>query len=112
MTTKLTLLQLEAKFIKRDDSRRRHIVDSINVADGIQFLCPVCFLKNNGPIGTHSVICWSPTVPQDTSPTPGWWSMLGTSLENLTLVASSSSVKLESKCNAHFFVRNGAIEVA
>jgi hypothetical protein len=32
-----------------------HQVDTLSEAQGIQFLCPVCFLKNNGPIGTHLI---------------------------------------------------------
>lgn len=27
-------------------------------AQGIWFLCPACFVKNQGPIGTHMVLVW------------------------------------------------------
>lgn len=106
----MTLLELHATFLRRVDDARFAYVADLREADGVKFLCPVCFQKNEGPVGTHSVICWAPSVPQTTRPTPGRWEMLGTSLADLTLSAASSSVKLEGLCNAHFFVRNGKIE--
>lgn len=104
----VSLRDLDAKFLKRESSNRFREVGSIADADGIQFLCPKCFKENNGPVGTHGVICWSPSVPQDTTPTPGRWEMRGTGLDDLTLVAGSSSVHLQGGgCGAHFFVRKG-----
>lgn len=105
----MRLTELAAKFLKCDDNRHFRFVATLAEADGVEFLCPKCFAANGGPVGTHAVICWSPTIPQDTSPTPGRWSMEGTSLEDLTLVASSSSVLLHGGCEAHFFVRSGEI---
>lgn len=105
----MRLVDLKAQFLKRDDSHHFRFVDSIGDADGVEFLCPKCFAANAGPIGTHAVICWSPSVPQDTSPTPGRWEMKGAGIEDLTLVAGSSSVLLKGGCAAHFFVRDGAI---
>jgi hypothetical protein len=43
------------------------------------------------------------------SPTPGRWDFQGTGLQDLTLVAGSSSVLLTGGCRAHFFVRDGEI---
>lgn len=106
------LSQLKPTFLKRIDSHRFRKVETLAEADGVQFLCPKCFDANGGAVGTHSVICWSPSVSQDTSPTPGRWELHGTSLEDLTLVAGSSSVLLTGDgCQAHFFVRNGQIEM-
>jgi hypothetical protein len=85
-------------------------VDAIALADGVMFLCPKCFDDPPiGPIGTHSVICWSPTIGQDHGPKPGRWNLVGTSIDDLTLVAGSSSVLLQGGCDAHFFVRDGRI---
>lgn len=81
-------------------------------ADGIAFLCPKCFSANGGPVGTHSVICWRPNVPQTIGPMPGRWEMDGTGFDDLTLRAGSSSVQLLGGCNAHFFIKNGGIEGA
>lgn len=78
--------------------------------DGIIFLCPKCFRKNQGSRGTHSVICWQPHVPQTTNPIPGRWAFLGNSFETLTLVAGSSSISLTGDgCKAHFFIQEGKI---
>ncbi|MCB1422787.1 MAG: hypothetical protein KDJ69_10040 [Nitratireductor sp.] len=103
---------LEPVFLKRIDDKRFRHVDSIEDADGVRFLCPKCFEKNSGPIGTHGVICWSPDVPQTTEPTPGRWQMKGTGFADLTLVAGSSSIQINGDCNAHFFVENGKVKDA
>lgn len=105
----MRLSELEPKFMKRIDSNHFRTQSEKEGADGIKFLCPVCFAKNAGSVGTHGVICWEPSVPQDTSPTPGRWQMQGTGFEDLTLVAGSSSILLNSGCNAHFFIKNGEI---
>jgi hypothetical protein len=86
-------------------------VEALAQADGVQFLCPVCFAANKGTIGTHSIICWRPRVPPDVCPKPGRWEFVGTGLHDLTLVAGSSSIFLQTaKCGAHFFIRNGLID--
>lgn len=75
------------------------------------FLCPLCFTRNSGPIGTHIVICWQPDkVPADATPGPGRWKFQGTSLDDLTLIANSSSILLTSGCEWHGYVRNGNVE--
>jgi hypothetical protein len=87
-------------------------VDRIEDADGIMFLCPKCFADNGGAIGTHSVICWRPRVPPEVKPAPGRWEMQGTSIDDLSLVAGSSSVQLTAGCFAHFLVERGGIRMA
>ena len=85
-------------------------VDAIAEADGIRMLCPKCYDDPPaGPVGTHSVICWSPRISQDHAPRPGRWDLVGTSIDDLTLVAGSSSVLLQGGCGAHFFVRGGRV---
>lgn len=106
----MRLTDLNSVFLKREDSHHFRHVDTIGKADGVMFLCPKCFVANGGAAGTHSIICWAPQVPQDTSPTPGRWKLKGTGLGDLTLKASSSSVLLTGPgCGAHFFVRDGAV---
>ena len=100
-------------FIRRsfeDGHETYRVVERIEDADGVEFLCPKCFKTNGGRIGTHAVICWRPRVPPEVDPKPGRWEFQGTSLDDLTLVAGSSSVLLHGGCGAHFFVRGGAIE--
>ena len=78
-------------------------------ADGLLFLCPKCFKANKGPVGTHSVLCWKPHVPQTMSPKPGRWNITGTGFHDLSLVAGSSSVKLMGGCNWHGHVTKGEV---
>lgn len=105
----MKLADLEARFIKIEDERTHRYVDTLPEADGVMFLCPTCFAANGGSVGTHSMICWRPRVGQEHSPRPGRWEFEGSGLADLTLVAGSSSVLLNGGCNAHFFVRSGAI---
>jgi hypothetical protein len=106
----VNLRQLEAKFVKRTDEGRRN-VDSKGEADGVDFLCPKCYGENGGPVGTHRIVCWAPHIQVIIAPGPGRWSMHGSSIDDLTLVAQSSSVKLNGGCDAHFFVKGGMIEM-
>jgi hypothetical protein len=106
----MKLTELEPKFLKWEDDTHFRMIDEIAGADGLEFLCPACFKANNGAVGTHGTICWTPKVPQTTSPTPGRWNIQGTGYHNVTLVAGSSSVSLPTaSCKAHFFVRSGEI---
>jgi hypothetical protein len=84
-------------------------VADLEQADGVMLLCPKCWQASGGPVGTHRVLCWRPRVPADISPKPGRWEFHGTGLGDLTLVAGSSSILLTAGCQAHFFIRDGAI---
>lgn len=108
----MKLTDLEPEFLSVDiETKIMTVVDTLGEADGISFLCPKCFAENNGPIGTHRVLCWTPQVPQKISPNPGRWSMNGFGFNNLSLVAKSSSVALTGGCRAHFFVTKGEIKI-
>lgn len=82
----MRLTELEPSWVRLTDKGYRH-VDSIAEAQGVLFLCPACFTKNAGPVGTHSVLCWSRArgVPDGVNPGPGRWSLIGTSFEDLTI---------------------------
>ena len=86
-----------------------HRVDSLAEAQGILFRCPVC--ERKGRRG-HHVICWNPSVPQDVPPRPGRWALVGTGVGDLSLVAGSSSVKIDCSCKAHFFITDGCVKLA
>lgn len=134
----MRLLDLDPHWCKRSSAnswwvdREEGQPIPFDAADGVLFLCPRCFTLNHGEVGTHSVLCWRPRVPQDISPKPGRWEFTGTGFADLTLVAGSSSVLLTSDlsaecaqchrtgasadetcrfcpCRAHFFVRHGNI---
>lgn len=103
---------LEPTFLTIEDPKTYRLTDRIGEADGVQFLCPVCFMQNQGRVGTHSIICWRPHVSQEVPPTPGRWEFKGTGYGDLTLFAGSSSILLRtSPCKAHFFVENGEVRM-
>lgn len=111
----MKLLDLKPEWLRCDSPRSFTHVPTMAEGDGIIFLCPKCWMDNGGRReGVHSVICWRPNVAQDVSPIPGRWDWQGTGFEDLTLVASSSSVELlgEGSCRAHFWIRNGEISFA
>ena len=106
----MNLTDVDAEFIKLNDAKGASFstVESINDADGIMLLCPACLEANNGE-NAHSIICWAPHVPQTVHPVPGRWNLIGTGLHDLELKNGSSSVALDCKNKAHFFVRGGKI---
>lgn len=111
----MKLLELEPTFLRYEPKDGRDIfvmVDSISEAQGVKFLCPKCWKANNGPIGTHAVICWNPTIPQTVPPQPGRWSLVGTGLHDLSLVAASSSILLTAGCMWHGYIKNGEVTEA
>lgn len=110
----MPLAELEPRFLRRNAPGTWATIQAIGDADGVMFLCPVCFQQNAGPVGTHVVLCWRPRVPLTESPGPGRWEFEGTGLADLSLVAGSSSVFLTSPggCGAHFHVRSGMVTPA
>lgn len=112
----MRLSELKPKFkrIEQRDGHTYFVSEGVTIenADGICFLCPKCFVEKGGPVGTHRIICWRPRIPLSESPGPGRWEFQGTSIDDLTLVAGSSSIKLEGGCQAHFFIQKGEIKNA
>lgn len=105
-----SLRELGARFIKIVAPDQRRTIDTVEGADGVIFMCPKCYEDEPvGAIGTHSIVCWQPHVGQEHTPKPGRWQLVGTTIDDLSLVADSSSVKIEGGCEAHFHVRNGRI---
>lgn len=106
----MKLTDLEPSFLKITSATSHQRIDNIKEADGIIFLCPLCF-QNEAKTGrgAHSVICWQPHVPQTMHQKPGRWAFSGTGYDDLELRAGSSSILLQGGCNAHFCIRNGQI---
>lgn len=112
----ISLRVLEARFVRRQGAGY-HIEPTIESADGISFVCPLCWLAfkpeahgKDGPQivrGVHSVLCWRPRVPAGIDPGPGRWEMQGTGISDVTLVAGSSSIHLLAGCGWHGYVQNG-----
>lgn len=84
-------------------------VEKLAEADGVMYLCPLCFKNNGGAIGTHRVLNWFVgKVPDDVDPKPGRWNPSGTGLHDLTFVGPGAvSVLLTGGCGWHGFVSNG-----
>ena len=102
----MRLVDLEPTFFRMPEGQVWPHADSLDQAEGIRFRCPVC--------GNHTIVCWQPNVPQEHPPTPGRWEMSGTGFEDLTLSNKKrghSVVLPGDGCKAHFFVRNGEIEL-
>lgn len=116
----MRLTDLEPQFVRyrrEGDNVFLPYVDTIAEAQGVMFLCPLCFAKNGGKVGTHRVLCWSRSrgVPDDVEPKPGRWTLEGTGYADLTLNGDAAggggarSVLLTSGCAWHGFVTNGEV---
>jgi hypothetical protein len=113
----MKLTDLAPQFIRyeeRDGEIHFLYIDRIEQAQGIKFLCPKCFAENNGPIGTHAVICWSSSrgVPDHARPGPGRWHLDGSSYSDLSLMeepGKTRSIQLSGGCSWHGFVTAGEV---
>lgn len=96
-----------------------HTVQTVGEADQILFLCPLCFAKNGGPKGTHSVLVTlaGRNIPDDVGSRdadgkPSRWNASGTSIDDLVL---TPSILLDAKrapnegCHWHGFVGSSGI---
>jgi hypothetical protein len=109
----MRLTELDAKFWKYIGDNSFETVGSLAEATSIIFLCPKCFEKNAGPVGTHSIrvdfigrdipdeVCMHNDQGQ-----PVRWHASGSGLEDLTL---NPSILLLKCCGWHGFVREGGI---
>lgn len=94
---------------------REHTILDVPFADaqGIQFLCPKCFLANDGTKGTHGIdVTFADRgVPDDmgahnSAGKPTRWTVTGDRFENLT---TTPSILIEGGCAWHGFITNGEI---
>lgn len=114
----MRLTELEPRFVRHELRYGQKIdihVDTITDATGITFLCPVCFKKNNGSIGTHGItVTFSGrNVPDELGShnkegKPSRWSVSGNNFEDLTL-APSIDISVDSPGEWHGFITNGEI---
>lgn len=113
----LKFVDLEPRWVRWERERGKVYlpgVETIELAHGVMFLCPKCFSDNRGPVGTHSVICWSSSAgaPDEATPGPGRWKMDGTGFDDLSLNGESGksrSVALKGGCAWHGYVTNGMV---
>ncbi len=110
----MTLRELEAEFLKIiEPGRSRLRIGNLADAQGVIFLCPLCWTTNGGPVGTHSVLCWFKDrgVLDTEEPGPGRWDPAGTGIDDLSLVrhdGGPSSVLLTAGCGWHGHIINGS----
>jgi len=117
----MRLVDLEPSFRRHEERRegsklqRYDIrVPTIAEAQSVEFLCPACFTKNGGNVGTHLVIVTfrDRGVPdhlgsQSKNGGPSRWSVSGDSFENLTL---QPSIDITPGCSWHGFITNGQVK--
>lgn len=93
-------------------------VETVAEADHLMFLCPLCFAKNGGSVGTHSVMVTfaGRNVPDDAGSRgtngPTRWNVAGTNLDDLTLTPSillNESLPPEQGCHWHGFVGSNGV---
>jgi len=107
----MRLLNLEPRFLVHEERDGRHInrkVDTLAEATGMFFLCPGCFAKNEGPIGTHGIIVTfaGRGVPDHlgshgNSGQPSRWTVSGTGFHDL-----STQPSIDVGC-WHAYITNG-----
>lgn len=101
-------------------SYEHHKVESLDEADQITFLCPLCFERNKGSEGTHSV--WvsfaGRNVPpeagsHDSNGNPSRWTIAGGSgLGDLVLTPSiliDAGMPADKGCHWHGFIGSSGI---
>jgi len=106
----MRLAELEAEFVRHVPNGLKR-VETFAEAQGLMLLCPACWNKNGGSVGTHSILIWfaGKGVPDEERPAPRW-NAAGTSLEDLT-ITPSIDVTAGGKYPGewHGFVTNGNI---
>lgn len=88
-------------------------VATLAEAQGVRFLCPACFAKNGGAVGTHGVeVAFvnrgvaSHQGSQSRAGEPSRWEVSGNDLHDLTLHPSIDSSG-DGGCTFHGFITNG-----
>jgi uncharacterized protein DUF6527 len=105
----MKLSELEPEFIQyveRDGRVYLHHVSAFGEAHGIYFLCPHCYRKNSGPVGTHGIMVWGEDMgaPDHAHPRPARWKFSGTNFDDLTL---TPSIDVSTSCGWHGWITNG-----
>lgn len=105
----MRLTDLEPRFLRVRPSSLQH-VPTLAEAQGIMFLCPACFQRNEGPVGTHEILIWFAdrgVAPGHVS-CPRRWHVSGTGFEDLTLSPSIDLSNAQGQgCQWHGWVRDG-----
>lgn len=109
MSNPISLRTLEAEFYKYTGDKSLRPVLTLNEAQAIFFLCPLCYQKNNGSKGTHSVeVTFADRgVPENMGShnkegkATRWNVIGGSDIDDLEL---SPSIHIQTGCEWHGFV--------
>lgn len=96
-----------------------HCVVTVAEADSVSFLCPTCFAKNGGPVGTHGVhVTFAGRgVPDEAGSRgtsgPTRWEASGATIDDLVLTPSiqlnPTARPEEGHCQWHGFVGSNGV---
>lgn len=87
-------------------------VKTVDEAEGIQFLCPMCFTMNKGAVGTHTIeVTFAGRNVMDHVGSrgekgPTRWTVSGDSFENLS---TTPSILLSAFCGWHGYITDGEL---
>lgn len=93
---------------------RNHMrrVQTLEEAHGIWFMCPLCYAKNGGRVGTHycRIFFEGRDVPDteglNAAGQPVRWRVSGSGLHDLS---TQPSILLEGGCGWHGYITNGSV---
>lgn len=112
----MRLVDLEPKFIRHETREGREYsipVATLAEAQSVEFLCPTCFAKNGGPVGTHGVIVTfagrgaaDHQGSQGRNGGPTRWTVTGSGFDDLTI---TPSIDTTPGCTWHGHITNGDI---
>lgn len=89
-------------------------VETLAEADGLWYLCPLCFKANGGPVGTHSMktgfrgLCPPGSYGKNKDGVEVRWDVLpaSTGIDDLQL---SPSIQIQGGCNWHGFIGSNGV---
>lgn len=88
-------------------------VRTLDEAQGIQLLCPKCYLKNKGKVGTHLIqVTFAGRGVLDSQGAhnskgnPARWKVFGSTIADLS---TDPSILIEGSCAWHGWIRNGEV---
>jgi hypothetical protein len=116
----MKLTDLEPQFMRyvtNESGNYLHHVETVAEAQGIQFLCPVCFVKNGGNVGTHGIeVSFADRGVQDHQGShnregkPSRWNVSGTGYTDLTTTPSILIDPAKPACDGwHGYITNGEV---
>lgn len=115
----MRLTELEPQFMRYETSDHEYLreVDSLAEAQGVQFLCPSCFVRNNGNIGTHYIeVTFADRGVLDNQGShnregrPSRWIVSGTGYSDLTTLPSILIDEAKPACDGwHGHITNGEV---